>query len=341
MKYLNNIYNYTKEDLEIYFESIGEKKFRATQVFKAVYDPGFTSFEEVSTLAKSLRSNLTETMQTNTLKLVTKLESASTVKFLFELSDGETIETVVMKHNYGNSVCVTTQVGCMMGCKFCASGLLKKVRDLQTHEIVEQVLFAQKELGEERISHVVVMGIGEPFDNFENVMNFVSIINSDLGLCIGARHITISTSGLVDKIVEFSDMVLQYNLAISLHAATDEKRSRLMPINNKYNLAQLKSAMKYYNDMTNRRLTIEYILIKGVNDSAMDATALIEYLRGVHCYVNLIPINVVDESGFERPSKAVIDEFYNLLAKNNINVQMRREFGEDINAACGQLRAKR
>ncbi len=242
-----------------------------------------------------------------------------------------------MKQVYGNSVCVTTQVGCNIGCKFCASGELSKVRDLEVSEIVLQIIEVQRWLNE-RISHVVIMGIGEPFDNFDNVMKFINVINSDLGLGIGSRHITVSTSGIAPKIIEFADMNKQVNLAISLHAVSNEVRDKIMPINKKYDLDTLKKALFYYCDNTSRRLTIEYVLIDGVNDSIEDAKNLINYLRGLHYYINLIPLNSVDDK-YKRSSDDAIKSFFDYISKGGINVRLRQEFGDKIDAACGQLRS--
>ncbi len=339
VKKLDNIYNYTYDKLTNYFLDNGEKKFRAEQVFKEIYRKTFIDFSEISTISKKVRQTMSETFTIKTIELIELKESENTKKALFKLKDGHCIETVLMKQHYGYSVCVTTQVGCNMSCDFCASGLEKKLRNLEVHEMVEQVLYFHRSF-EERISHLVVMGIGEPFDNYENVMKFLSIVNDDRGLGIGARHITISTSGLVDKIMRFSELKTQYNLAISLHAADDKLRTKLMPINKKYDLKALKDALIYYNNETSRRLTIEYVLIEGVNDSKIDALNLVKYLRGIHCYVNLIPLNPVSQLKYKRPSEKKIQEFATLLEKQNVNVRIRKEFGEEINAACGQLKIK-
>ncbi len=336
---MKSVYDYEIKDYEQYFLSIGETKYRAKQMFTAIYKNDVTSIDEITTIKKELREKIKNDMEFNTLETVEVVESSGTVKFLFKLDDGNFIETVLMKQVYGNSVCVTTQVGCNMGCKFCASGELCKVRDLTPSEIVLQVLTVQKWL-KERISHVVIMGIGEPFDNFDNVMAFINIINCDFGLGIGSRHITISTSGLAPKIIEFANINKQVNLAISLHATTDEVRDELMPINKKYNLETLKKALFYYCDNTSRRLTIEYVLIDGVNDSIEDARNLVKYLRGLHYYINLIPLNSVNEK-YQRSSEESIQSFYDYLAKGGLNVRLRQEFGESIDAACGQLRSKK
>jgi 23S rRNA (adenine2503-C2)-methyltransferase len=279
----------------------------------------------------------------NPLKLVTKQVSHDgTTKFLFQLDDGSLVESVMMLFDYGKSICVTTQVGCNMGCAFCASGLTKKKRNLTAGEMVAQVLYVQKELDktDDRLSHIVVMGTGEPFDNYDNVLNFLSTVNHDRGLGIGSRHITISTCGIVPKIYEFADLKSQYNLAISLHAPNDELRNELMPINHAYPLEKLMEAVKYYAGTNNRRLTFEYILLKGVNDKPVHARQLSKLLKGLNAYVNLIPYNAVDEKGFQSVTHDEAMVFYDLLMKNNIRCTIRKEHGNDIDAACGQLRIK-
>lgn len=336
---MKSVYNFTISDFEEYFLGIGETKYRAKQMFNAIYKNNIHTISEITTIKKDLREKMKNDLIFDSLELVEVVESNETVKFLFKLYDGNLIETVLMKQVYGNSICVTTQVGCNIGCGFCASGELSKLRDLNIHEIVLQVIEVQKWLND-RISHVVIMGIGEPFDNFTNVMKFIEIINSDLGLGIGSRHITISTSGIVPKIIEFADINKQVNLAISLHATNDEVRNELMPINKKYNLEALKKALFYYCDNTSRRLTIEYILIDGVNDSIEDARNLVKYLRGLHYYINLIPLNSVNDK-YKRSTDENIKNFYDYIAKGGINVRLRQEFGENIDAACGQLRSIR
>ena len=255
-------------------------------------------------------------------------------------SDGEHIEAVLMRHDYGNSICVSSQVGCNMGCKFCESGRRKKVRNLEAYEMVLQILMIEKELGE-RISHVVVMGIGEPFDNYDNLVKFFKIIHDPKGLAIGARHITVSTCGIVPKILEFSELDLQINLAISLHAANNETRNKIMPINKAYPLEVLIPALKTYLERTNRRVTFEYILLSGINDSEEDAIQLAKLAKGINCYINLIPYNETNNIDFKRSSTIQIMKFYDILKKNSVNVTIRREFGSKISAACGQLRSKK
>lgn len=284
-----------------------------------------------------------ESFDVTTLKERKKqVASDGTTKFLFELSDGDLIETVLMRHKYGCSVCVTTQVGCRIGCKFCASTLSGLKRNLQAGEIVAQVLRVQQYLDEsqERVSHIVVMGIGEPFENYENLTKFIEIINSEKGLNIGSRHITVSTSGIVPKIYNFADQHPQVSFAVSLHAPTDELRTQLMPINRAYPLEKLMEAVKYYIKQTNRRITFEYGLIKNVNDTVECANQLADLVGRLNCHINLIPVNYVPERGFDRTPIEHIEKFEQTLKKRGVNVTVRRELGSDIDAACGQLRAK-
>lgn len=338
---MENIYNYSLEQLTNYFASINQKPFRAKQVFSWLYQKEASSFDEMSNLSKELREQLKEHFTFDILKIVEKQESKDgTIKYLFEMLDGSLIETVLMIHDYGKSLCVTSQVGCNMKCSFCASGLLRKQRDLTPGEIVAQVMKVQLDT-KQRISHVVVMGTGEPFDNYDNVMEFVRIINHPNGLAIGARHITISTCGLIPGIQRYSDEGIQTNLAISLHAPNDEIRNQLMPINRRYPLDDLRQVISDYIDKTNRRVTFEYILLKDVNDSLVDARQLAHYLRGLNAYVNLIPYNSVDEHGYQPSDQETIEKFKSELLRLHINVTLRKEHGRDIDGACGQLRAKR
>lgn len=326
----------------------GEKKFRATQVWEWLYTKRVASFSEMSNISKSLMTLLEENFSLNPLKQVIVQEAQDgTVKYLFELPDKNMIETVLMRQEYGLSVCVTTQVGCNIGCTFCASGLLKKQRDLTAGEIVAQIMWVQHYFDErgldERVSHVVVMGIGEPFDNYVNVMNFLRTINDDKGLAIGARHITVSTSGLVPKIREFADSGLQVNLAISLHAPNNEVRTLIMRINRSFPIEKLMAAIDEYIEKTNRRVTFEYIMLSQVNDRPEHAQQLADLLRNKKklSYVNLIPYNPVSEHDqYSRSSKEAVLKFYDVLKKNGINCVIRKEHGTDIDAACGQLRSK-
>ena len=336
-----NIYDYSRNSLAAYFLSIGSPKFRATQIYEAIYRQRITDFYDITNLKKEFRIKMQADFYFGSLEIVKVLVSEDeTEKYLYRLADGNLIETVLMKHDYGYSVCVTTQVGCNMGCLFCASGQVKKIRDLTPGEMVMQIITIDDALRKEnkRVSHVVIMGIGEPFDNYDNVLEFIKIINDPKGLAIGSRHITLSTCGIVPKIYEFSNFPLQVNLAISLHFSTDEKRNRYMKINKAYNLDNLFKALRYYYEKTNRRITIEYILLSGINDSLQDADALLCLIRGLNCYVNLIPYN---ETGiFKRTDVSQARIFFDFLIKNSINVVTRKEQGHDINAACGQLRIK-
>lgn len=338
---MKDIYNYTQEQLIDEFLLINEKKFRATQVFEWIYRKNIYSFDEMSNLSLQLREKLKNEYSVELLKMKEKQVSKDgTIKYLFELQDGGLIESVLMVHDYGRSLCVTSQLGCNMACRFCASGLLKKQRNLSAGEMVNQVLTVMHDTNQ-RVSHVVVMGTGEPFDNYDEVMNFVRIINHPKGLAIGARHITISTCGLCDKIRQYASEGIQTNLAISLHAPNDEIRDELMPINKRYPMDELREALKYYIEKTNRRVTLEYILLKGVNDDIKHARQLAHYLRGLNAYVNLIPYNAVDEHGYQQSLKKDVELFKEELLRLKINTTQRKEHGRDIDGACGQLRAKK
>lgn len=287
---MNSIYNYTLKDLQDYFLSIGETKFRAGQVYDWLYVKKVKSFDEMTNIKKDLIRYLKDNFYLNTLKLIKKQSDVDVNKYLFELSDNNKIEAVLMKHDYGNSLCVSTEVGCNMGCRFCESGRLKRVRKLFSYELVEQLLQVEEDINE-RVSHVVLMGIGEPFDNYSNVMNFINIINEPKGINIGIRHITVSTCGIVPKIKEFTKEKTGVNLAISLHAPTDEIRDKIMPINKAYKIDEIISCVKEYIKETNRRVTFEYILLDKVNDSKECALQLCKLLKDINCYVNLIPYN--------------------------------------------------
>ena len=337
---MNHIYNYSIDDFKAYLLSKGEKPFRSTQLIEWLYRHKIKDFDEITNMKKTFIETLKQDFIIDRLELVLKQESNDgTIKFLFRLNDGNLIETVLMTHDYGYSVCVTTQVGCNMGCEFCASGMKKKLRNLETFEIVLQILMVE-ELTNLKVSHVVVMGIGEPFDNYDNVTKFLEIINYPLGLEIGARHITVSTCGLVEKIYEYSDFPLQVNLAISLHAPNNEARNEIMPINKAYPIEKLVEAIKYYIDKTNRRVTIEYILLKDLNDTIKHANELADLLHGLNVYINLIPYNEVKEKPFKRSTLESMHSFFDQLKKRRLNVTLRKEQGSDIDAACGQLRSK-
>ncbi|KMY45047.1 ribosomal RNA large subunit methyltransferase N [Bacillus sp. FJAT-27916] len=338
-----SIYSLQLDELKEWLEQNGEKAFRASQIYEWLYEKRVSSFEDMTNLSKDLRTKLAESFTLTTLNtLIQQTSKDGTIKFLFELHDGYSIETVLMRHDYGNSVCVTTQVGCRIGCTFCASTLGGLKRNLEAGEIVAQVVKVQQALDElgERVSSVVIMGIGEPFDNYDNMMSFLRIINHDKGLNIGARHITVSTSGIVPKIYKFADEKLQINFAISLHAPNTELRSKLMPINRAYKLPQLMEAVKYYVDKTGRRITFEYGLFGGENDQVEHAEELAALIKGLKCHVNLIPVNYVPERDYVRTPKEQIKLFEDTLKKHGVNVTTRREQGHDIDAACGQLRAK-
>lgn len=337
------LYSLTLPMLKEWMEKNGEKAFRAGQVFDWLYVKRVDSFDEMSNLSKGLREKLAASFSMDVLKEITRQESADgTIKFLFSLHDGHAIETVIMRHEYGNSVCVTTQVGCRIGCTFCASTLGGLKRNLEAGEIVMQVLAAQKALDAEqqRASHVVVMGIGEPFENYDALLAFLRIINEEKGLNIGQRHITVSTSGIVPNIYRFADEKLQINLAISLHAPNTEIRTRLMPVNRRYPMDELMDACRYYINTTGRRLTFEYGLFGSVNDRPEHAEELAALLKGMMCHVNLIPVNYVPERNYVRTSRNDIFNFKRILDAKGINVTIRREHGSDIAAACGQLRAQ-
>lgn len=343
-----SIYELRKEALIDWLIEHGEKKFRATQIWEWLYQKRVTSFEQMSNLSKKTIESLEENFCINPLKqMVVQESNDGTVKYLFELPDKNMIETVLMRQEYGLSVCVTTQVGCNIGCTFCASGLLKKQRDLTAGEIVAQIMLVQhyfdERAEEERVSHVVVMGIGEPFDNYDNVMDFIHVINDAKGLAIGARHITVSTSGLVPKIKKFAENGLQVNLAISLHASNNEVRSSIMRINRSFPIEKLMEAVDYYLETTNRRITFEYIMLSNINDRPEHAKELANLLKDKKklTYVNLIPYNPVSEHDqYSRSSKADVLRFYDVLKKNGVNCVIRKEHGTDIDAACGQLRSK-
>lgn len=329
-------YNQTIPMLENYFTSFGENPAKAKIVFKAIYKENASSFLEIKNLSQPIKEKLLNDFTFTKLDLITKHENEDTCKYLFRLSDGHTIETVLMKHDYGNGVCISTQVGCNMNCVFCESGKLKKVRNLETHEMVGQLLYIKNVL-KLPVSHVVLMGIGEPFDNYENVMHFIDIITEQLGIAIAARHITISTSGITPKITEYATRKSFNSLAISLHAPNDALRNKLMPINKAYPIKELVSAAKIYAENSRKKVTFAYIMIKDVNDSNDCALELSELVKDINCYVNLIPYNKTRSTDFEPSSKERISEFFDILKKKNINVTVRREFGRDMNAACGQL----
>ncbi|MBR5155025.1 MAG: 23S rRNA (adenine(2503)-C(2))-methyltransferase RlmN [Clostridia bacterium] len=328
-------------ELEKLILDMGQPKFRAKQIYDWIYK-GAQSFDDMLNIPKSLREKLEAETYIGAVKICEKYVSNidETRKYLLELSDGNFIESVLMKYEYGYTICVSSQVGCRMGCKFCASTIGGKERDLTPGELLGQIICVQKDLGQ-RISNVVMMGIGEPFDNFENVLKFIELVNAPGGLNIGQRHISISTCGLAEKIRDFADKRLQITLLISLHAPDNEKRSQIMPVNKKYPIEELMEACDYYIEKTGRRISFEYTLIAGVNDNIAEADSLADLLRGKLCHVNLIPVNKVEETGFEKSNREGINAFRQRLEKRGISATIRREMGSDINAACGQLRKKK
>ncbi len=335
-----NIYDLTFEELENYFLDIEEKKYRASQVFKWLYKERVLSFDEMTDLSKELISKLKKDFNINYPLVVKEEHDKDVSKFLFKLNDNEHIESVVMYHDYGISLCVSSQVGCNMKCSFCESGKRGRVRNLLPSEMILQVIQIEKII-KKRISHIVVMGIGEPFDNFDNLVTFIKNANNPKGLEIGARHITVSTCGIVPKIYEFANLSYQVNLAISLHASNDKLRDELMPINKVYKLEELIESIKYYLKKTNRRVTFEYILLKGVNDKKENALELCKLVKDLNCYINLIPYNENSDKKYKKPKNDEIMKFYDIIKKEGINVTVRREFGSNISAACGQLRSKK
>ena len=335
---MKNIYDMTLQDLECYFESKNQKKFKAIQTFEWIYKKRVTSFDDMRNVSKETISELKENFSFSRLEIIQKQEDVDVTKFLFKLDDNQKVEAVLMNHDYGNSLCISTQVGCNMGCSFCESGRLKKVRNLEVHEMVLQILMIEENLNV-RISHIVLMGIGEPFDNYDNVIKFIDIINSGKGIDIGSRHITVSTCGIVPKIREFMNYDKQVNLAISLHAPNNEIRNKIMNINKAYPIEEIIKVVREYISKTNRRVTFEYIMLKGVNDSIDCAIELSRLLKGLNCYVNLIPYNETTHIEYKKSNQESIMKFFDTLKKNKINVTIRREFGSKVNAACGQLRS--
>ncbi|KKC29569.1 Fe-S-cluster redox protein [Caldanaerobacter subterraneus subsp. pacificus DSM 12653] len=330
----------TLEEMEEFFVNLGESKFRAKQLYKWIYDKRVTDFDLMTDISKNLRAKLKEIAYISELKIIERRVSQidDTVKYLFLLEDKNIIEGVAIKYKFGNTACVSTQVGCNMKCKFCASAIGGKVRDLKASEMVDQVMAIDSDYG--KISNIVLMGSGEPFDNYDEVMKFIKIVNNPYGLKIGKRHITISTVGIVPKIYQFADEELQVNLSISLHAPNNELRNELMPINRAYPLEELMKACRYYIEKTNRRITFEYALIDGVNDKKEHAYQLVDLLKGMLCHVNLIPINYVKEIGFRKSNNEKVMMFKKIIENAGITCTVRRELGSDIEAACGQLRRK-
>ena len=327
----------TFEQLTDYLCGLGLSKFRGRQVFEWLYK-GVTSFDEMTNLSKDLRAQLAELCEITTLEVVTKqVSSDGTIKYLFRLMDGETVESVLMDYKHGHPICISTQVGCNMGCKFCASTIGGKVRDLTAGEIMDQILFAQKDSGEQ-VSNIVLMGIGEPMDNYEAVTTFIRNVNHFAGLNIGARHISLSTCGLVDGIYKLADEGIPVTLSVSLHAPNDELRSSLMPVNKKYPIAKLMQAIRDYIDKTNRRVTFEYSLIEGGNENKEQAFELVKLTKGMLAHINLIPVNQVKGKSYVKSNPERVQAFRDILEQNGLTTTVRRELGSDIEASCGQLR---
>lgn len=337
---MKNIKDYNLDALKEEFIKMGEKPFRAEQVYKWIYEARVTSFDEMTNISLELREKLKSQYTMCIFNILKKQESSDgTKKYLFDVLDGNAIETVLMSYHHGYSICVSSQIGCKMGCKFCASTGIQFARNLTSGEIVEQIMAVERD-NNIRISNVVFMGIGEPLDNYDNVVNAIRIINNPKGINIGARHISVSTSGLVPKIYQLAEENIQCTLSISLHATTDEKRSSMMPVNNAYNIKELLQACRDYIDKTNRRISFEYALAKDNNDNLEDAKRLVNLLKGMICHVNLIPINKIENGAYTKSSNENIIKFRDYLNDHGIVATIRRELGSDIDAACGQLRRK-
>lgn len=337
---MKNIKDYNFEQLKQEMIQIGEKPFRAEQIFKWIYQEKVKTFDEMTNISLDLRKKLKEKYTLCNYNILKKQESKDgTIKYLFDVLDGNAIETVLMRYHHGNSICVSSQIGCKMGCEFCASTGIQFIRSLTSGEIVEQIIAVEQDTGE-KISNVVFMGIGEPFDNYNNVVNAIKTINHPKGLNIGARHISISTSGIIPKIYQLAEENIQCTLSISLHATDNEKRSSMMPVNNTYPIEELIKACKEYINKTNRRISFEYALAKDNNDNLEDAKKLVNLLKGMLCHVNLIPINKIENGKYDKSSNENIMRFRDYLNDHGIVATIRRELGSDIDAACGQLRRK-
>lgn len=330
---------YSLDELKEYLNSIGEKPFRAKQIYEWLHQKLVECFDDMTNISNNLKEKLNNDFYIQSLEMVQVLTSKidGTQKFLFRLKDGNVIESVLMRYKHGNSVCISTQVGCRMGCRFCASTLDGLVRNLKPSEMLEEIYYIQR-YSKERVSNIVLMGSGEPMDNFDNVLAFVKTISDENGLHISQRNITISSCGLAEKIKELADSNVQVTLALSLHAADDETRKQLMPIAYKYSIREVLEACQYFFDKTGRRITFEYSLVAGVNDTKEEAAKLVHLIKGMNCHVNLIPVNPIKERDFKRSTKVNIASFKGHLEKNGINATVRREMGSDIQGACGQLR---
>lgn len=337
---MKNIKDYNLEELKQELIGMEEKPFRAEQIFKWIYEEKVKDFDEMTNISLELRKKLKENYTMCNYNILKKQESKDgTIKYLFDVLDGNAIESVLMSYHHGYSICVSSQIGCKMGCKFCASTGINFIRDLTSGEIVEQILAVEQDTGV-RISNVVFMGIGEPLDNYDNVVNAIRIINNQKGLNIGARHISVSTSGLVPKIYKLAEENIQCTLSISLHATNNEKRTKMMPVNKSFPIEELIKACKDYISKTNRRISFEYALAKDNNDNLEDAKELVKLLKGMLCHVNLIPINKIENGAYTKSSNENIMKFRDYLNEHGIVATIRRELGSDIDAACGQLRRK-
>lgn len=339
---LKDIKSLTLNDLTNEMNALGLPAYRAEQIFKWLHEKAVQSFDEMLNIPKNIRKSLTELYYISVATIEKKQISCydGTIKYLFRLYDGEFIESVLMDYHHGYTICISTQVGCKMGCTFCATGKSGFSRNLTPSEMLAQIQSAQKD-NNIRISNIVLMGMGEPLDNFDNVIKFLSLVSSDKGINIGMRHITLSTCGVVPKMYELAKLKLQITLSVSLHAPNDEIRSRTMPINNKYNVNELIKACRDYVKVTNRRITFEYAMIDGVNDSDECAEELAHLVKGMLCHINLIPVNSVNGTAYQKSKKKRLVEFSNILEKNGVTATIRRTLGSDINASCGQLRRKK
>lgn len=333
-----DILSYSLEELEAALAEIGEKKFRAKQIYEWLHVQRVSEFDKMSNISLSLRTKLDDEFYINSINIVKKLESHidNTVKYLYELSDGNHVECVMMEYKHGNSLCISTQVGCKMGCRFCASTIAGFKRNLLPSEMLLQIYTAEKESGK-HVDSIVLMGIGEPLDNFDNVVKFLQLLSYETGKNMSLRHVSLSTCGLVNRIYDLAEYKFGLTLSISLHAVTDKKRSEIMPVNNRFCINELLQACRDYIDKTGRRISFEYSVIHGVNDSPEDAAGLIKLLKNMNCHVNLIPVNEIKERDFKADRKS-LEKFEEMLIKGGLNATTRRTLGADINAACGQLR---
>ena len=336
-----DICSYNYDELKEEMLVIGEKAFRSKQIYEWLHVKLADDFDEMTNLSKALREKLKKNYEIRKVKMIDHQISKEdpTEKFLFELEDGNMVESVLMKYNYGNSVCISSQAGCRMGCRFCASTIGGLVRSLEPSEMLRQIYHIQKITGE-RVSNVVVMGTGEPLDNYDNLLKFIELLSDENGLNISQRNLTVSTCGIVPRMRELADKKLQITLALSLHASNQEKRLQLMPVANKYDIKEAVDACRYYFEQTGRRITFEYSLVAGVNDTAEDAAELAELVRGINCHINLIPVNPIKERSYRQPDDGAVHAFQKKLERNGLTVTVRREMGRDIDGACGQLRRK-